>query len=729
MTGTASTRNTGIASGEVAVLNSGGTFDPARLGGGGQANRVLTWASGAATWEDAGTGTGDITGIVTATASGLDGGATTGTATLELNASNLAGYQNTTAAANDTMVIFNQADGETERITISQLGLTLSSGSVTDTGNQRSFVVPDSGVTGTADDIILTTGLATNLSDGDEFYFTPSAVNTGAVTVNIDGNGADALVHYRDSGLRALNADELQSQPVIITYQMSDDRFLWRPAAGSTASYYQVAAGNGDLAVLGPQGVFDPDRLGISGMAGYVLSYVDTQAVWVAAGGGTGDIEGITTLATSGLAGGAVTGTPSLSLDLSGLAEANGQFITRDGDFLYIEDRSETPNGRQISIFELQQALMRGTDTNHQNPSDSDRFFINDVSYQQGTPRYITWRDLRSRFVEAAQMHVADSVAYDNANTRINVTISVLGSTANIRDGSGFIFAIPTLTGSTAATELVISVNGQTDYPWFTDNGIDRITAGELVEGDRVAVIRDGSNIYWMFGGIVGGAGTITAIGTAATSGLSGGMVSGSVDLLFNPDGLREESTSSNLETNDRLIFVDASAPDAPYSMNLGRAVARMGDQSTIVTSSGVMSVGVIANANITDSVIAEAKLDISNDPSADDVLSWNGTAMTWAPATAPPPATHTSYTATGADQTFTEAEFTGTQGNSGTGNSVGSDRLDWVSNMLRLQGQHRLVRSRNYTGTLRAEVEETIKLVGGRLTQPRSILEAIRTT
>ena len=371
---------------------------------------------------------------------------------------------------------------------------------------------------------------------------------------------------------------------------------------------------------------------------------------WVDAptGGGLGDITAVTRLAAaSGLAGGVVTGAADLSFDLSGLAVANGQFITRDTDFLYIEDRSETNPRRQISIFELQQALMRNTDTNHQNPADSDRFFVNDVSYQQGTPRYIRWDSLRSRFVEASQMHVADSAAYDNANTRINVTISILGSTTNVREGSAFIFAIPTLTGSTAATELVISVNGQTDYPWFTDNGTDRITAGDLVEGDRVAVIRDGTDIYWMFGGGVGGGGgTITGIGTAAASGLSGGMASGSVDLLFNPNGLREESTSGNLEPNDRLVFVDESALDVPYSMNLGRVVARIGDQSTIVTSSGVMSVGVIANANITDSVIAEAKLDVENDPVDNYVWAWSDTAgkPIWRAEATTPVQTHNRY-------------------------------------------------------------------------------------
>ena len=629
---------------------TGGTFAPERLATGGSAGQVLTWGT-TPTWSSAGSGT--ITGIVTANASGLDGGATTGTATLAVNASNFAGYQNTTAAANDTMMIFNQADGETERITISQLGLTLSSGSVTDTGNQRSFVVPASGVTGTADDIILTTGLAANLSDGDEFYFTPSAVNTGAVTVNIDGNGADALVHYRDSGLRALNADELQNRPVIITYQASNDRFLWRSAAGSTASYYQVATGNGDLAVLGAQGVFDPDRLGISGMAGHVLSYVGTQAVWVAAGSGTGDITEVTTSATSGLQGGMTSGAVDLSLDLSGLAVANGQFITRDTDRLYIEDRDQSNPRRQISIFELQQALMINTDTNHQNPADQDRFFVNDVSFQGGTPRYIRWSDLRSRFVEASQMHVADSVAYDNVNTRINVTISILGSTGNIRDGSAFIFSIPTLTGSTAATEFVISVNGQTDYPWFTDNGTDRITAGELVEGDRVAVIRDGTDIYWMFGGGVGGGGG-TDTGNQRTFKIPNANVTGTVnDIILTTgesitiqDGDQFWFRPSGTNNGDVTISVDGGTAFGYLKANGQGATAEIPSQDlrsgepTVATYLAhtpnifVRSAVAQGNAALYNIGAGARLIPVPNNAApANSVVGFDGTNVSWVPS------------------------------------------------------------------------------------------------
>ena len=564
--GNAAAYNVGILEGNLVTLNSDTVIDSNRLGTGGAAGEVLTWASGTATWEPTGS---------------------------SLN------------------------------------------------GNQRTFVVPDSGVGGTVDVIELTTGLSITLIDGDEFRFTPSAVNTGAVSIAVDGSTAGALYHYRNDSLRLFGAGDLLDEPAIATYDAGGTRFLWRPAAASTSSYYEVGVGNRDIAILGMNGTFaparfglqgsvnrvltweasaavwadlpagvspitavttsttsglqgggtngalalsldlgnlgevstsdfesadrlliyddsdttnraktiqlgrlaahlasgtasglgsgagvlniaalgvtaarlaaasvQPDKLGVTvaGTAGQVLSYAsDTQFTWVdpAGGGGTGDIEGITTLATSGLAGGAVTGTPSLSLDLSGLAEANGQFITSGTDRLYIEDRDQTPYQRQISIFELQQALMIATDTAHQNPAEQDRFFVSDVSYQGGTPRYIRWDTLRTRFTNDATLDWADAV------------------------------------------------NEEDDF--------------------------------------------------------------------------------------------------APTRKTVAESLA----------------------------AVTEPQLVISNDPSADDVLSWNGTEMTWAPATAPPPATHTSYTATGADQAFTEAEFTGSAGNSGVGNALAL--TDWT--------------------------------------------------
>ena len=117
--------------------------------------------------------------------------------------------------------------------------------------------------------------------------------------------------------------------------------------------------------------------------------------------GGTGDITGIVTEDDSGLAGGESGGEATLTLDLSGLDEMNGQYLHRDSDRLYVEYRSDTNNvRRQISLFELVQGLMRATNTSHENPSDQDRFFVMDVSYEGGTPRYIRFDQLQTRFTD-----------------------------------------------------------------------------------------------------------------------------------------------------------------------------------------------------------------------------------------------------------------------------------------------------------------------------------------
>ena len=106
MTGTASTRNTGTASGEVAVLNSGATFDSALLGGNGAASRVLTYGATGASWQDLPTGgIGTITGITTAAGSGLTGGAITGTPSLSLNIGNLAALTTSTIDTLDEFVL------------------------------------------------------------------------------------------------------------------------------------------------------------------------------------------------------------------------------------------------------------------------------------------------------------------------------------------------------------------------------------------------------------------------------------------------------------------------------------------------------------------------------------------------------------------------------------------------------------------------------------------------
>ena len=160
-------------------------------------------------------------------------------------------------------------------------------------GNQRTFVIADSSVGGTVDAIELTTGLAISLNEGDEFRFTPSGVNTGAVTIAVDGSTARALYLYFNTALRLFGAGDLLDGPSIVTYDEGLTRFLWRPAAASTASYYEVGVGENDLAILVSGGVFDPNRLGTGAQANRVLTWASGGASWadLPAGGGVSTVS------------------------------------------------------------------------------------------------------------------------------------------------------------------------------------------------------------------------------------------------------------------------------------------------------------------------------------------------------------------------------------------------------------------------------------------------------
>ena len=277
---------------------------------------------------------------------------------------------------------------------------------------------------------------------------------------------AAGVLSVAAAGINELNLDGTNNPSTgQVLSAAASNRFTWidLPSGGGTDT--------NDYATAGTFTLSGSDlSLQIRGTSGFTTFTV--PMVTLPSGGGTGDIEGITTLATSGLAGGAVTGTPSLSLDLSGLAEANGQFITSGTDRLYIENRDETPYQQQISIFELQQALMIATDTAHQNPAEQDRFFVSDVSYQGGTPRYIRWDTLRTRFTNDATLDWADAVNEEDdfAPTRKTVAESLAAVTE------------PQLVISNdPSADDVLSWNG-TAMTWVTDDP-DTGDAHELCYG------------------------------------------------------------------------------------------------------------------------------------------------------------------------------------------------------------------------------------------------------
>ena len=612
--GTAAASNVGILAGNLVALNSSAVIDADRLGTGGTAGEVLTWASGTATW-----------------------GAQTGG---------------------------------------------------TDTGNQRSYVVPDSGVTGTVDAIILTTGVAISLEDGDELYFTPVAGNTGPVTIAVDGNPAIDMVVYRNQGLRALKVGNLINAPAFIIYQESDNRFLWRPAAGSTAQYYEVGTGNFDIAILGPQGLFDPNRLGsgTTPTAGQYLAWASAGAVWIdLPAAGTGTITGITTATGSGLAGGALTGTPSLSLDFNNLTALTTSTIDTLDEFV-LEDVSEaaTPY-RKMNLGNLV-AHIAGPTGSGLTSADGQLSLVDEgilepkLSVTNGptTGQFLTAAASgRFTWVNAPvtvtvrgtrrQWFVADTDVVGAGN---NITLNPQDAALTaLQDGDTFVFrpnddigtsnSVNVLIRQTSPAKTVQRSNGAGGFTnvvigdWTIgdlvvlqySSGLDRLvwlggmtgtasTRNTGTASGEVAVLNSGgtfdparlssdtpaTNDVLTYNGTssvwapAAGGGDITSIITPATGGITGGMTSGDVTLELDINGL------PTFGSVGAAHFIPVLFPS-----DNGKV--------TVTVLSTALNTILSLNANrITAGELNVGRLS-SDTPATSDVLTYDGSNAVWTPA------------------------------------------------------------------------------------------------
>ena len=251
----------------------------------------------------------------------------------------------------------------------------------------------------------------------------------------------------------------------------------------------------------------------------------------------------------------------------------------------------------------------------------------------------------------------------------------------------------------------------------------DEITEPKLAAsnapGTNQVLSWDGATLTWADQTGGGGTGDITAVGVG--TGLSGGGTTGDVTIELDLIGLPVLTT---VEANDRVMLLDVSDSNLPKEMaastfaseltpllrldvltleaqivatdnfvfsdssnsnvirrvTWGGAIARMADQDTLITANAVMRInsGGVDTGELAGEAVDESKMDISNAPTNGYVLGWNGTEMEWRAEGSTPTPTHTSYTATGDDQTWTEAEFLA--GNSGVGNSLAV--TDWTGAM-----------------------------------------------
>ena len=323
-----------------------------------------------------GGGTGDITAVNTSATSGLSGGASSGAANLLLDVNRLT--QATTTPITGELAFWESASAGQRKLSYGAFRNLLRTYLITNdaldlatpanestvfaptrrsvasaitgvSGSQRTFVVPDSGVGGTVDAIELTTGLSISLNDGDDFRFTPSGVNTGAVGIAVDGSPAGALYHFKNDTLRLFNAGDLIAEPVIVTYDEGSTRFLWRPQGASTSSYYEVGVGNRDIAILGMNGTFSPARFGQDGQAGRVLTWGSGAAVWADLPAGVSPITAVTTSDTSGLDGGGTNGALALSVNPNRLTSLSDAAVATDDELILYNESAHVDRARDHS--------------------------------------------------------------------------------------------------------------------------------------------------------------------------------------------------------------------------------------------------------------------------------------------------------------------------------------------------------------------------------------------
>ena len=177
-----------------------------------------------------GGGTGDITGITTASNSGLAGGVTSGTATLTLDLSNLTGQGN--IAGGDHLPFDDVSASVSKRITLANLASHLAGTNLT--ASAGGVLSASSG----GDSITVVAGLGIDVDLSGSDYTVNQDIDSLAALPNIANADTLAIYDVSASTVRKVRADELESTIRIHKGQFS-----------STRSYSQgsvVETGTGD---------------------------------------------------------------------------------------------------------------------------------------------------------------------------------------------------------------------------------------------------------------------------------------------------------------------------------------------------------------------------------------------------------------------------------------------------------------------------------------------------
>ena len=262
----------------------------------GTDTHVLTLASGVPTWAAPATA-GDITAIVAG--AGMTGTSLGG----PIPTLNVIGTADKITVSADAVTIASSYVGQTSITTLGTIATGVWNGTAIANANLANSSVSYGGVSvalGASDPTP-----AFNLSDATAYVGDSSLVTTGVLSSGSIASGFGEI---------NIGTDQISTSGTIyggdIVAQSGNDLVLQDDDA-SHAVKLTAPSATATYTLTFPAAV---------GSSGQVLQTSDASGTlaWVTPGGG--DIEGITTATNSGLAGGATSGTPSLSLDLSNLS-------------------------------------------------------------------------------------------------------------------------------------------------------------------------------------------------------------------------------------------------------------------------------------------------------------------------------------------------------------------------------------------------------------------------
>ena len=453
--------------------------------------------------------------------------------------------------------------------------------------DQSRWVIEDANVGGTNDALTLTTGdNLTAIPEGADFVFRSlSTPNTGPVTVDIDGTGAAEIRSGAGGSApgshRPIRTGEIATRE---DYIINFDGFYYgiRASLLGIAGNYDVGLTDGSLvALITEDGIGDQlpvVLLSPGGGVGDVLTRTQDGKRWMAPGSGTGDITAVGV--GTGLSGGGTSGDVTINLDLINLPNYPGSMNSFDR--VIVLDQSDSNLPKDIIIDDFSNFVARRmrldllTVEGQIAPSDNLVFASGAVG---GFPRRISLGGLANRLVDSSTL-VAN-----------NAVMSI---------GDEGVSEVHLNATNAATTGQVLSAAAAGQFTWI-----------------------DGT-----------GTGDITAVTTAGDSGLTGGADSGAVDLALSFSGL---PALTSLSGGDYFAITDISDSNTIKRKDIVDVGVYLVSGSTTLDhiTNGLLEVasGGITAREIADGTITEPKLDMANAPATSQVITWDGSGLSWAAA------------------------------------------------------------------------------------------------